>query len=125
MGGVDLLNQMIAKYGISIKSRKWTLRVIFYFLDFAITNAWIHHREDSKANEMKPLDLLQYRIHIANSLCELNKKSVGRPKVTKEISSDTSETSDDDSSTHFPEQVVGRSSAMRCRYTGCKRATRN
>ena len=36
MGGVDLLDQLLSYYRIFIKSKKWTLRFIFHFIDLAV-----------------------------------------------------------------------------------------
>lgn len=44
MGGVDLLDQLISYYRVFIRSRKWALRVIFHFMDFAVCSSWIEHR---------------------------------------------------------------------------------
>ena len=46
MGGVDLLDQMISLYRIFIKSKKWTLRVIMHFVDFALANSWFEYKRD-------------------------------------------------------------------------------
>lgn len=39
MCGVGLLDQMIGLYGIYIRSRKWTLRMIFHGVDLALVNS--------------------------------------------------------------------------------------
>lgn len=67
MGGVDKLDQFISYYRIFIKSRKWILRIIFHFLDFAITASWIEYRKDCTANKtdsQQCLDLLHFRLNI-------------------------------------------------------------
>lgn len=38
MGGVDFYNRLIRFYRIKIKSKKWTLRLIFHAVDIAVTN---------------------------------------------------------------------------------------
>lgn len=71
MGGVDLLDQMIQYYRISIRTRKWTIRVIMHFVDLAITAAWIQYRNDCKANMIpknKILDSLNFRAEVADCL---------------------------------------------------------
>lgn len=77
MGGVDLLDQLISIYRIFIRSRKWTLRVIMHFVDFAIVNAWLEYKRDCmKANvpTKKVLDLLHFRMSIVEGLLYANKK---------------------------------------------------
>lgn len=40
-GGVDLIYRLINHYGIHIKSRKWTLRMIAHTLNLALVNSWL------------------------------------------------------------------------------------
>lgn len=71
MGGVDLLDQLISYYRVFIRSRKWPLRVIFHFMDFAVCASWLEYRKDCrqanvpKKNEM---DLLKFRMELAHCL---------------------------------------------------------
>ena len=39
MGGVDKLDFLLSLYRIHIKSKKWTLRVIFHFVDLAVVTS--------------------------------------------------------------------------------------
>lgn len=39
MGGVDKIDQLMAYYRIFIKSKKWTLPMIFHEIDMAISNS--------------------------------------------------------------------------------------
>lgn len=48
MGGVDLLDQMISLYRIYIRSRKWTLRLIFHAVDLAVVNSWFEYRRNAQ-----------------------------------------------------------------------------
>lgn len=71
MGGIDLLDRMIAFYRIKARTRKWTVRVFFHFVDFAIAAAWIERRRTDKANHVAKkecFDLLDFKIDIAYSL---------------------------------------------------------
>lgn len=43
-GGVDLLDQYMSYYRIFIKFRKWTLRVIFHFIDLAMCASFLEYR---------------------------------------------------------------------------------
>lgn len=45
MGGVDLMDRMIAHYPHGFKNKKWYLRVFFHFLNVSIVNSWIIYRE--------------------------------------------------------------------------------
>jgi hypothetical protein len=44
MGGFDLLDQLISFYRIFIKSKKWTLRVVDYFIEVAFCASWIQYK---------------------------------------------------------------------------------
>ncbi|MGH0165991.1 UNVERIFIED_CONTAM: hypothetical protein FKN15_049846 [Acipenser sinensis] len=41
MGGVDLLDSLIALYRNKIKSKKWYHRLVFHFLDLIIVTTWL------------------------------------------------------------------------------------
>jgi len=48
MGGVDKYDQLISYYRIFLKSKKWTLRMIFHAVDMAVTNSWLEYYLDCK-----------------------------------------------------------------------------
>lgn len=89
MGGVDLMDQLIALYRISVRSKKWTLRVIFHAVDMAIVNSWLEYKKDC-VRDLVPakqiLDLLHFRMQIADGLLKSGKtrgtKRRGRPSLT-------------------------------------------
>ena len=71
MGGVDVLDQMISYYRIYIRSRKWTIRVIMHFVDFALALAWMEYRADCKKENIPTKDimqLLEFRIRVASGI---------------------------------------------------------
>ena len=47
MGGVDKMDFLIQLYRIFIRSRKWTLRVIFHFVSVAVNNSWLEYQRDA------------------------------------------------------------------------------
>ena len=53
MGGVDLLDQMISIYRIYIRSKKWTLRMIFHAVDFTAVNSWFEYRRECERLKIK------------------------------------------------------------------------
>ncbi|KAI5709629.1 hypothetical protein M8J76_004584 [Diaphorina citri] len=67
MGGVDFLDRVISYYRIMARTRKWTVRLIFHFIDFALAAGWIEYRRAQFALR-KPrrliLDYLEFREHI-------------------------------------------------------------
>ncbi|XP_049947484.1 piggyBac transposable element-derived protein 3-like [Schistocerca serialis cubense] len=50
MGGVDLLDRMVGKYGMRARTHKWTIGVIHHFIDLAIAAAWLEYRETAMQN---------------------------------------------------------------------------
>lgn len=46
MGGVDKMDFLQELYRTFIRSRKWTLRVIFHFIDLSICNGWLEYKRD-------------------------------------------------------------------------------
>lgn len=47
MGGVDMLDRMISYYRICARTRKWTVRLIFHMIDFAVATSWIERRREN------------------------------------------------------------------------------
>lgn len=91
MGGVDKTDFLLQLYRIFIRSRKWTLRVIFHFISVAITNSWLEYRKESKVKkipERAQMDLLEFSFTIAEALAKQgiapNKR--GRPSSSSPLS---------------------------------------
>jgi hypothetical protein len=71
MGGVDKSDFLIALYRTFIRSRKWTLRVIFHYFNLAVCNAWLEHQSVmERGGEIKKdrMDLLEFAMSIAKGL---------------------------------------------------------
>lgn len=72
MGGVDKIDFLLSLYRISIRSRKWTLKIFDHFIDLAICNSWLEYRKDHEGNNkgqmQKHMDLLEFRNDIADGL---------------------------------------------------------
>ncbi len=88
MGGVDLLDQLISYYRVFIRSKKWALRIIFHFVDFAVCSSWLEYRKDQrKANVHKKhiKDLLKFRMELTYSLIKvgnpIRRSKRGRPST--------------------------------------------
>ncbi|KAJ8953511.1 hypothetical protein NQ318_023634 [Aromia moschata] len=86
MGGVDKVDFLIGLYRIFIRSRKWTLRLIFHAIDMAICNSWLEYRKDAEKLNIKNIyDLLYFKLEIGNSLINCGKPSAerkrGRPSL--------------------------------------------
>ncbi|XP_046392264.1 piggyBac transposable element-derived protein 3-like [Ischnura elegans] len=138
MGGVDKLNQLISFYRIHIKSKKWTLRMLFHAIDIAVVNSWLEYKQDNAAASTprtEVLDLLHFRLYLANSLISANKiaekNKRGRPSsspkqeaVTKKnkVESRPYQETQKDLVDHFPEYDDIKE-ATRCKAIGCRGKT--
>nr|CAI5851207.1 unnamed protein product [Callosobruchus analis] len=83
MGGVDKTDFLIQLYRIFIRSRKWTLRVIFHFVTMSITNSWLEYRQDAKLRNIpkkENLDLLSFTFSIAKSLAKCDRDVISRKR---------------------------------------------
>eukprot|EP00745_Piridium_sociabile_P034386 TRINITY_DN59073_c0_g1_i2.p1 TRINITY_DN59073_c0_g1~~TRINITY_DN59073_c0_g1_i2.p1 ORF type:complete len:383 (+),score=75.54 TRINITY_DN59073_c0_g1_i2:2-1150(+) len=85
MGGVDRLDQNVAAYRITIRSKKWWWPFLAFIADCALQNAWLLYRQ-SPANAHTPMDLLRFKRQIALVYTKvltadrnLSKVSIGRP----------------------------------------------
>ncbi|RWS22361.1 piggyBac transposable element-derived protein 3-like protein [Leptotrombidium deliense] len=132
MGGVDLNDRFIANYRIGVRSRKWTVRCLFHFLDLVVANAWIEYKIDAASvGETNIMDLYSYRKHIAEHLVSsTEKRKRGRPTkspvVTPKKMDRRKHAVDDnkrmDTFSHWP-VFVQQKSAPRC-ANGCGKWSR-
>ena len=84
MGGLDLMDSIVAYYRMFFRSKKWYHRLIFHFVDLCVSNAWLLYKRDFRSSEApgKPISLYDFK---ANISCVLRnqrkplKKVVGRP----------------------------------------------
>lgn len=85
MGGVDLVDSLIALYRIKIRSKKWYHRIMFHLLDLTVVNAWLLYKRDCLSHSVSPgrqYSLLKFKTDIASCLCQEHKgtqKKRGRP----------------------------------------------
>jgi hypothetical protein len=135
MGGVDLIDMLIALYRIKVRSRKYYMKIIFHLIDLSIVTAWLLYRRHCTQLQVGKKDiftLLEFRIEIATVLLRRIEpqctKQRGRPSLQElSVSIESSRTrraltvrhprSDDrkDGSNHWPSSTT----KGRCRYRGC------
>ena len=85
MGGVDLMDSSMSRHRIMMKSRKWTHRLFYHFLDMTCVNAWILHRRINKDSQMR---LIDFKLEVADTLFSYNAKHIplrGRPNLENQI----------------------------------------
>lgn len=87
MGGVDLLDSLIALYRTKIRSKKWYHRIVFHMLDFTVVEAWLLYRRDCRDCAIPQKDfcsLAKFKAEVASCLCMERKASLkrrGRPSL--------------------------------------------
>ncbi|XP_035584278.1 piggyBac transposable element-derived protein 1 isoform X1 [Zalophus californianus] len=67
--GVAKMDQIISKYRVRIRSKKWYSILVSYIIDVAMNNAWQLHRA---CNASTSLDLLDFRRYVAHFYLEHN-----------------------------------------------------
>jgi hypothetical protein len=65
MGGVDMFDARRKTYSCSRKSRKWWLRLFYFLLDAAVTNAYILYKE---SNHTPALTMKEFVLKICECL---------------------------------------------------------
>ena len=68
MGGVDLLDSIIGRYRIAMRSKKWYFKLFYHFLDMSLVNAWLLYRRVYENEATIPL--AKFRQEIAVALCQ-------------------------------------------------------
>lgn len=66
MGGVDLMDSLIARYRNDVRNKRGYLRMFFHLLNAAVVNAWIVWRWDKGAEHY--MDQLEFRSRVAKAL---------------------------------------------------------
>lgn len=92
MGGVDLLDSLLGRQKIKIRSRKWYLRIFYHLLDVTVVNSWLLHKRiiaqknKTRDNVEKPMTLSAFKEDLAISLCKVGQSinTRGRPSNTIE-----------------------------------------
>ncbi|XP_054724350.1 piggyBac transposable element-derived protein 3-like [Uloborus diversus] len=122
MGGTDRMDQNIAQYRCSIRSKKWWWPLFLFGLEAPVQNAWLLYRL-CPSYEDKKMDLLQFRREICQTyFAKYSKRAnisvaLGKPKklssrVCNEVSFDGKD--------HL---IVVNPKQIRCAYCG-KKSTR-
>ncbi|XP_068082886.1 nose resistant to fluoxetine protein 6 [Anabrus simplex] len=88
MGRVDLVDQLISLYRINIRSRKWTLGMFFHAVDLVLCISWIEYRRDSELSgvpKKQVMDLLHFRMLVAESLLKVGKAVYTKKRVRRSL----------------------------------------
>lgn len=77
MGGVDLIDSIIGRYKILLRSKRWNVRIFYHLLDLTVSNAWLLYKRVQKAKGYsgKMLGSSDFRLSIAEVPTKLETKS--------------------------------------------------
>ncbi|XP_062849144.1 piggyBac transposable element-derived protein 3 [Trichomycterus rosablanca] len=136
MGGVDLADRMMSYYRMSVRTKKWTIRMLMHFTDLALANSWLLYRRDNQENGTPRRAIkkfLEFRMEVAQvflNKCDTHvagaeEENAHRPQPSKRsrvtpvphVSVRTT------SAVHLPE-MVDLKNPMRCRGQGCSGKSR-
>lgn len=79
MGGVDLMDGLIGRYHIKMKTREWTIRLFHHLIDVTVNAHILYKRVTNDIG----MDLASFRSMIGEALCYFAlgaKRRVGRSK---------------------------------------------
>lgn len=137
MGGVDKTDFLVALYRTKIRSRKWTLRMIFHVINASVVNSWLEYRRDATVRGIIParqLDLLDFTLQIIDALARAESgpkvQKRGRPSHSPLQPSKKARYAENrpvqdvrfDQFGHWPLRTDSRE--QRCKLEGCKGQTR-
>ena len=78
MGGVDLCDMLLSLNRIDRKSKKWYMRIVYYFIVLAVNNSWLIYRQSLPKQKDKPgvrMSLKTFSQRIAEGLTLAKKVS--------------------------------------------------
>ncbi|XP_057693808.1 piggyBac transposable element-derived protein 3-like [Corythoichthys intestinalis] len=138
MGGVDLVDRMMSYYRMSVRTKKWTLRMLMHFTDLALANSWLLYRKDLTLNDTPKkniMQFLQFRMEVAMTFLaqrdndnsdfpeqedDTQVSVQGKLRPVQEVPHISFRRK---GNAHLPE-VVHSKNASRCRAKGCSGKTR-
>lgn len=89
MGGVDLLDSLIGRYKIRMRSRKWYMRIFYHLIDMSVVNSWLlYKRARTQIGQPIEYTLKEWRKTLAHTLTNIGfvqTPTRGRPSLEKEI----------------------------------------
>lgn len=126
MGGVDLSDRMMSYYRMSVRTKKWTIRMLMHVMGLVLANSWLLYRRDHQEHGTPRKAIMTFRMDVAQvfpNKCDVThaeEESACCPQPGQRflvtpvphISARTT------SAAHLPE-VVDLKKPMRCKQQGC------
>lgn len=87
MGGVDLIDSIMGRYKIAIRSKRWQVRFFYHLLDLTMSNSWLLYKKVRKSKNMKDKELSssEFRLDVATTLCKLGTKTYVNTRGSLEV----------------------------------------
>lgn len=137
MGGIDLLDRVIAKYAMNSRTKKWTIRTIHHFFDFCVAASWLQYREDAIKRNLRRREIMDYyafKFALARMLLlsgdnsassHSDNESDDEPRPKKKCIVPVPDRSfRKKESKHMPLHMSdSQKSRSKCRYPGCNKLT--
>lgn len=109
MGGVDLLDQGVNNYRISIHGKKWWWVLFTHMINMVVLNAW---RLYTITNEDDQMDLLLFQRNITRHYLRSYGKAIQRRPTTNRPSGSLPRSILEDPVGHYPQKIQD---PLRCR----------
>jgi len=88
MGGVDLLDSLIGRYKVRMRSRKWYMRIFYHLIDTTVVNSWLlYKRTQSELGKPSKYTLVDWRKSLAYTLTRIGfvQTTRGRPSLESNL----------------------------------------
>ncbi|KAJ8365156.1 hypothetical protein SKAU_G00139870 [Synaphobranchus kaupii] len=72
MGGVDLSDALLKYYSIRRKTIKWYKALLFHFIDVAVVNGFLLHKELAAQKQRRPLTHKRFRELLVEQLVDFH-----------------------------------------------------
>ncbi|XP_047109581.1 piggyBac transposable element-derived protein 2-like [Schistocerca piceifrons] len=115
MGGVDLLDSIMGRHKILVKSRKWYIRLFYHLLDMGVVNSWLLYRRVAETKGIRrTMKLSEFRMEIAHCLCRSGQTSAKRGRPSNELENQIQAKKTKGPTAHVPPQDVRLDQQMQC-----------
>lgn len=130
MGGVDLLDSLIGRYRIKIKSKKWYIRIFYHLIDVTVVNSWLLYKKMCKERGEQAMGLADFRVNLGETLCLLGNQGSSSRGRKSDVERKLQEKKHRSSAAFVPPKEVRQDKVahwptwlekrQRCKFPGCK-----